>query len=334
MSDSLLEVILAPIERLVTPLASLYWLYLVSSSAIAAILFLIARGDRRRPTLRSALAYMFPSTIYLHPSAILDFKYFAFNTFFRGILIAPLLLTSQTVARSIVVVLVEVFGVPDAPFASGVAATVAATILLVAAADLGFYASHYLQHKVPVLWEFHKVHHSAEVLHPFSAFRAHPVDQFLDDTLMTLMTGVMIGLLAYGLGTSTGPVMILGVNALAFSFSVAGTHLRHSHIWLSFGRRLNHIVVSPAMHQIHHSYAARHINRNLGGMFTIWDWLMGTLYVPSTREQLTYGLTPGEGGDYSSVARLYLVPLQKVGKLWLGVGDRARCEADGERRGP
>ena len=54
------------------------------------------------------------------------------------------------------------------------------TIRLLLLLDIGHYISHYIQHKVPFFWEFHKVHHAAEVLTPVTAFRAHPVESILD----------------------------------------------------------------------------------------------------------------------------------------------------------
>lgn len=316
-ADDLIGFALGPFERLITPQGSLYWLYLVSASAIALFLHLSARPGPELPSLGRALAFLFPGGIYRHPSAKLDFKFFVLNTFLFGVFIAPLLLSSLTVSRATVGVLVNLFGVPEEPIADGVAAGIAATAAVVVAADLGFYVSHYLQHKVPFLWEFHKVHHSAEVLHPITAFRAHPVDQVLDTVLMGAMTGLVLGVAAYGFGTSTGLVTLVGMNAFVFLFNVAGSHLRHSHIWLSYGPRLERIFVSPALHQIHHSFAARHLDRNLGGILSIWDRLMGTLYLPRTQENLTFGLVAGEHSDYSSVVRLYLVPLQKSARLRL-----------------
>jgi sterol desaturase/sphingolipid hydroxylase (fatty acid hydroxylase superfamily) len=305
------------LERLVTPQDSLCWIYLASAAVIA-----VALHSRRWPkplSLRRALVSLFPRQIYRHPSAKLDFKFFLLNTFLYGFFVAPLLVSSLAVARATVWLLVEMFGVPDGPIASGVAAQLLATAGAAIAADLGFYVSHYLQHKVPFLWEFHKVHHSAEVLHPITGFRQHPVDSALDAILMGTMTGLVLGLSGFAFGTSTGLITVAGVNAILFVFNLAGLHLRHSHVWLSYGPRLERFLVSPALHQIHHSLATRHLDKNLGGMFSIWDRLMGTLYVPQAQEQLTFGLVGGEHRDYSSVTRLYLMPLQKSVRLCVGV---------------
>jgi sterol desaturase/sphingolipid hydroxylase (fatty acid hydroxylase superfamily) len=305
-----LEMLAAPYSRLLSPQGNLFWLYLLSSTAIAVGVYLAENPDPKPRSLRRGLAFIFPVSIYRHRSAILDFKYFAFNTLVYGLFIAPVLLTSQTVAKLTISAMVSAFGVPDEPLVTGALAAVGSTVLLVIAADLGFFISHYLQHKVPVLWAFHAVHHSAEVLHPLTGFRSHPVDQALDALLIAMATGISVGVAGYFVGVSTGPVTVLGVNMFAFLTGVAGTHLRHSHVWLSYGRWPSHLFVSPAMHQIHHSAEPGHLDRNLGGVFAIWDWMAGTLHVPEGRERITLGLRNAEQYKYRSVADLYLLPLR------------------------
>ncbi|MBX9776751.1 MAG: sterol desaturase family protein [Xanthobacteraceae bacterium] len=316
--------LLAPFGSLVAPQGSLYWLYLASATIIAVMVYW--SPDRApRPSLRGALAFLFPGQVYRHPSAKLDFKFFLLNTLLYGAFVAPLLLSSLSMARATLGLLVDLFGVPDEPMLEGLAAQIAATAAVVIAADFGFYVSHYLQHKVPLLWEFHKVHHSAEVLHPITAFRAHPVDQVLDAVLMGGMTGLVLGLAAYGFGTSTGLVTVIGMNAFVFVFNIAGSHLRHSHVWLSYGPRLEGLFVSPALNQIHHSLAERHRDKNLGGMLSVWDRLMGTLYVPRGREELTFGLAADEHRDYTSVTRLYALPFANIMRRCLRILRRDRA---------
>jgi sterol desaturase/sphingolipid hydroxylase (fatty acid hydroxylase superfamily) len=307
-----LEMLAAPFSRLFSPQGNLFWLYLLSSTAIAAGVYLAGSRDPTSRSLRSGLAFIFPPSIYRHRSAILDFKYFAVNTAAYGVFIAPILLTSQSVAKLTISSLVGLFGVPEGPVVTGVVGAVGSTGLLVVAADLGFFISHYLQHKVPALWAFHAVHHSAEVLHPITGYRAHPVDQALDALLIAIATGIVVGVAGYFVGVSTGPVTVLGANMFAFLTGVAGTHLRHSHVWLSYGRWLSHIFVSPAMHQIHHSSEPTHLDQNLGGIFAVWDWAAGSLHIPEGREKITLGLRNGEQYKYRSVADLYLLPLRSL----------------------
>lgn len=50
------------------------------------------------------------------------------------------------------------------------------------------------------------------------------------------------------------------------------------------------MLISPAMHQVHHSIEPRHFNRNYGQALAIWDWMFGTLYVIHEKEVVTFGL--------------------------------------------
>ena len=72
-------------------------------------------------------------------------------------------------------------------------------------------------------------------------------------------------------------------------FNFAAANLRHSHIWISFGR-LEKIFISPAQHQIHHSVG--NSNANLGSIFSIWDGMVGTRMYAGEKRTLEFGLSP------------------------------------------
>jgi sterol desaturase/sphingolipid hydroxylase (fatty acid hydroxylase superfamily) len=309
---NILENVWGSFAEVATPDSQLYWLYLVSATGLALIIYWLRRYGHEDVSFRGFLAFCFPKRIYAHPSARLDFRYFAVNTVVYGAFIAPLLLTSAAAAHGTVEVLVALFGMPAAPLLSGgVAANLGVTFAAVIAADIGFYVAHYLQHRVTFLWEFHKVHHAAEVLHPVALYRRHPVDTAIDVTLMGAGAGVVLGLSAYVFGESVEGVNILGTNAVLFLFHFAGAHLRHSHVRLSYGPFLDRILISPTLHQTHHGCAPEHVDKNFGGILSIWDGLAGTLYIPRDDEELTLGLPNGEHRDYNSVTGLYLLPFAK-----------------------
>jgi sterol desaturase/sphingolipid hydroxylase (fatty acid hydroxylase superfamily) len=96
---------------------------------------------------------------------------------------------------------------------------------------------------------------------------------------------------------------------IGFAFAALGANLRHSHVWLSYGRALEHVAISPAQHQIHHSADRRHFDRNFGSALAIWDWLFGTLYVTRERERLTFGLSAAEKNHRDNVASAVIDPL-------------------------
>jgi sterol desaturase/sphingolipid hydroxylase (fatty acid hydroxylase superfamily) len=208
---------------------------------------------------------------------------------------------------------------PEGPgLAGGPAMNLVFTLLTILALDAGLFVAHWLQHRVPLLWEFHKVHHSAEVLTPITAYRMHPVDSLLTGWLSGLTTGALHGVFVYLCADGPGIYLILGLNAGLFAFYLAGYNLRHSHLWLAYPRALSHLLISPAQHQIHHSRDPRHFDRNMGFIFAFWDWMAGTLYVPQGREKLQFGLGGKEHKSFDGVIALYLLPLRNVARRLRG----------------
>jgi sterol desaturase/sphingolipid hydroxylase (fatty acid hydroxylase superfamily) len=111
--------------------------------------------------------------------------------------------------------------------------------------------------------------------------------------------GVIVGAVqALMLWLLLGKIDIITIgtaNAGYVIFNAAGSNLRHSHIWLSYGPRWEHIFISPAQHHIHHSSDKKHFNKNYGEVFAFWDWMFGTLYVTDGQEHLTFGVADGDG---------------------------------------
>jgi len=113
--------------------------------------------------------------------------------------------------------------------------------------------------------------------------------------IISALVGLAQGIIVYALVGSID-IKVIYASTLAFNAYVFfGGHLRHSHIWISYGRTLEHILISPAQHQIHHSSDPTHHDCNYGEIFAIWDWMFGTLYVPDGYEQLNYGLADRDG---------------------------------------
>ena len=81
---------------------------------------------------------------------------------------------------------------------------------------------------------------------------------------------------------------ILGVNALGFVMTLAGSNLRHSHIPLHFGVAES-LLISPAQHQLHHS--VDHNHPNLGSFLSWWDRLCGSWMAGGEARNLRFGLS-------------------------------------------
>ncbi|MCS6901805.1 MAG: sterol desaturase family protein, partial [Polyangiaceae bacterium] len=113
---------------------------------------------------------------------------------------------------------------------------------------------------------------------------------------------------------------ILGVDALSMVWTLLGSNLRHSQVWLSFGPVLERVWLSPAQHQIHHSVDPQHHDKNFGEALAIWDALAGTLVLSGERQQLTFGLAPEERNHGDTALSLVVAPwLASVRRLLSGV---------------
>ena len=156
-----------------------------------------------------------------------------------------------------------------------------------------YWIDHYLSHNIPLLWEFHKVHHTAEVLSPLTNFRVHPVDSLVFVNIVAICNGLTTGVLHWVFGA--GPVRLEILNeTLLIGLAVSVfAQLQHTHIWIALTGIPGRLILSPAHHQIHHSMDPKHHNRNLGNLIAVFDWMFGTLHIPSKqRQKLVFGLEP------------------------------------------
>ena len=193
----------------------------------------------------------------------------------------------------------------DAP---GWAVAAAFTVVLFLLDDATRYLLHRWLHTWPVLWCFHRVHHTAETLTPFTVYRTHPVEGVLFALRATLVQAASVAGFVFFFADRAELVTVLGANAFVFAFNVAGANLRHSHVRISYGRIVERVLISPAQHQIHHSVAARHANRNFGAVLAVWDWIGGSLCLAG-RDELRFGL-PGAGAACHRLGNVYLAPFR------------------------
>jgi sterol desaturase/sphingolipid hydroxylase (fatty acid hydroxylase superfamily) len=214
-------------------------------------------------------------------------------------LAAPLLfLVSAMGATAGYLLMVPLVGAPEpGTRIDTLAASALAALVAFAAGDFALYWTHRLFHRVALLWRAHRLHHAPEFLTPITAFRFWPQEQVVHITANVFMSGLGLGLFATMLGAAVGPLTLLGVNAFSLVWNLAFAHLRHSHVALWFPRWLSHVLVSPHMHQVHHSVEPRHHDRNYATVFALWDWMFGTLYIPDAKERFAFGL-----GDAGTVA--------------------------------
>lgn len=296
----------------------IFWFYLLSSLILALGLHAYLRRNRPDAVPRSPFAYLFPRKIYLHKSAIADYQFFLIDRVVFALMLPVALIFVAPITDATVGGLTRLFGPLANPWDSGVGMAVVATVSQILLTDFLLFYLHFLFHKVPVLWEFHKVHHSAEVMTPLTAYRMHPVEVVVDMNVTAVATGMLLGFFVYLTGGGHPGFTAYGVNVVQVAFYVVGFNLRHSHVPLSYGSVISQVFVSPWMHQVHHSRETRHLDRNMGFIFSFWDRMFGTLYVPPRDEpDYALGLTTGEHVHFHSVAAMYFRPFANLARRWL-----------------
>jgi sterol desaturase/sphingolipid hydroxylase (fatty acid hydroxylase superfamily) len=163
--------------------------------------------------------------------------------------------------------------------------------------DFTNYWAHRAQHKLSALWAFHAVHHSSEHLDWLATARANPIDQALSLLALTIPT-MMLGSTVYA-------VWVTAILAMYPFFLHSNTALRIP--------ILRSVLVTPEFHHWHHGNEAEAIDRNFGGMLTIWDRLFGTA-APSDRRPRSYGRQGSELASRDYIGQL-LEPVVVVWRL-------------------
>jgi len=155
---------------------------------------------------------------------------------------------------------------------------------------------HRLLHRVPKLWEFHKVHHSVEQM----GFAAHLRFHWMETIVYRTIEYIPLAMIGFGIQEFL----------LVHLFALAIGHFNHSNIRVPLGP-FKYLFNNPQMHIWHH---AKHIPSktgvNFGISLSIWDYLFGTHYIPrdgrdeplgfddmdkfpsKLKDQLVYGLKP------------------------------------------
>ncbi len=302
----------APLLNLFNPGFGLSVFFLASSFFVVAAIYIASRRRARR-NFKRFLRYALPMRLFLHRSSLLDYRYYVINGALRALTYGSLIVGSEVWSRLVITALTGIFGPGGDHAAASYAVTALTTVVFVLAFDLGYWFCHWLLHRYNFLWEFHKVHHSAEVLNPFTAFRSHPVEDLLSFNMISLATGSAYGAIVYAFGAGAQQFTLLQMNVVMLVYYLTIFHLRHSHVWLPVRGALAYVIQSPAHHQIHHSVEKEHAGKNLGFCLSLWDWIFGTLFIPEEERRFRFGIGQ-EGLEFNSVARLYALPFIRVGQ--------------------
>ncbi len=299
------------------PSQRIFWLYMCSSTILAFYVFHVSTRfvPAHRSSFRAFISFLFPKDIWRNSSAWLDVRYFFFHQVVRVIIYGVFLTGVLNLVFHIITGEPNPIDARKLTIGSNIADIAISTaymFVLFAFVDFVSFGIHYLQHKVPFLWEFHKVHHSLEVMHPLSNYREHPIDNIVYAAVTGATYGLLMGLARNMFGYLPGVPQLLGVPLLAFAFNALGYNLRHSHVWLRWPGRWSMLFASPAHHHIHHSCHPDHIDKNFAFVFPFWDVLFRTYHLPETNKDVRFGISIHYVNEYKSCLGIYFIPFRNA----------------------
>jgi sterol desaturase/sphingolipid hydroxylase (fatty acid hydroxylase superfamily) len=136
---------------------------------------------------------------------------------------------------------------------------------------------HRLLHKVPWMWEVHKVHHSIEEM----GFAGHLRYHWMENVIYRTLEYIPLAMIGFGIQDYF----------IVHIFTLAIGHLNHANIYLPLGP-LKYIFNSPQMHLWHHAEELPNERRNgvnFGITLSMWDYIFGLNYVPKEDGNIKLG---------------------------------------------
>ncbi len=144
--------------------------------------------------------------------------------------------------------------------------------------DAWTYAWHRLNHRVPFLWRFHRVHHVDRAMDVTTASRFHTGEIVLSSILRVPVLALI--------GCRIEELALYEV----LMFTVVQFH--HANIglpeWLD--RPLRTVIVTPSLHKVHHSIIRAECDSNYSSLFSWWDRIFRTRKTVGDPRKIVFGV--------------------------------------------
>ena len=165
--------------------------------------------------------------------------------------------------------------------------------------DMWQYLWHRLNHRVPLLWRFHAVHHADRELSASSGLRFHTGEIVLSSCVRLLVLPL--------LGMTVGQVLVYEavlLPVILFHHGNVGVPARADR-WLRW------LIVTPWMHWVHHSDYQPETDSNYSSVFSFWDRIFGSFRLVADPRSLTLGLDHTERSDWATLPGMLAMPFRK-----------------------
>lgn len=174
-----------------------------------------------------------------------------------------------------------------------------AGILLI---DMSDYWFHQIDHKIPVLWRLHRVHHSDTSVDASTALRFFPTE------LIYFTSGELLISVIFGLDIISMNIFLFLLLPILF---IQHSNLRYP-VWID--NILGWLIVTPNIHKVHHEQDQFYTDSNYGTLFIIWDRLFGTFKTKPVKE-IKYGLREFEENKKQSFLYLIRSPFINIQRI-------------------
>lgn len=177
---------------------------------------------------------------------------------------------------------------------------VISTIAVILLFDGWMYLWHRANHQLHFLWRFHRVHHSEPEMDATSAIRFH-TGEILISSALRLAVIPLLGITLWQL--------------LVYESLMLPVILFH-HSNVNFPERLDRwlriVLVSPAIHRVHHSRVRVETDSNYSTVFSFWDRIGGTFRLRKDGRPVDFGLNEYDGEEWQRMSGLLTTPFISV----------------------
>lgn len=173
----------------------------------------------------------------------------------------------------------------------------------VALYDITAYWIHRGTHAIPLLWRFHRVHHSDTTMDSSTVFRFHPIELILVFGIGNIITAALFG---------------TDVLSMALYYFILYVFFFFEHANLKYPKWLNStlglIFVMPDHHRVHHQQDQFYTDSNYADIFILWDRIFGTFKIMPV-EQMKYGLIEFEEDKKQTFLYLIKSPFISIKRI-------------------
>lgn len=170
-------------------------------------------------------------------------------------------------------------------------------ILAVLAFDLWTYWWHRMNHRIPFLWRFHRMHHSDSEMDVTSGTRFHFGE-------IAMSSAIRLALIP-AIGIPLVPMLIYD------TILIASVQFHHSNVALpgKVDRYWRYLLVSPFMHKVHHSRWRPETDSNYSSLLSVWDRLFASYREKDDPGEIRFGLDEFDSEQHQTIRGLLVMPL-------------------------